>query len=1472
MILVCSICGASHYTQNCPDFAKGDHIKDKPSLNLSRSSVPNGLLIMDSGFAKGTRFGPLLAQKSYTPIKGLPFPLVLFANTPPSYYYGTDLLMLDFELQTLLSGRNVYLDTRNESKCNWMIHVSLARFSNEQNLICYQENDEIYYTAIKDIELGDILRVWYSRSYAAKIGATLLEPSPYDICNNILRSVSLDYGLDLDQNQNYLESFPSTSGGTNNQLSHHHHHASSSSSMVGGSDVNNNSNGGNSATVTSSSLCGDASSSSYDKISLPPIDSLMKTTSPKYTTNHYHMFDLDLIGGTSQSCEDYGQFNPTATSCSPSLVPIHHQQQQQHHHHPHHHSSQLGDSPSHSQFAVQQPHHSTVTDMHQHQQQQLVHSSYGGYHQQTLPEDTLSPADLINISLGASDMNIAFDSFEAGNLIGYDGGNSSSGSNLADSGISIGHGGVGMLDGGGGGKLHSRYSSSSDSLVTLNDSMGGGMVPVAPSSVTPIPSAMGGGGVGVLAGNGAVDPEADKKYPCEICLRKYMTKSNLDKHMRKHNLFLCVFCMKLFQLAEELKDHECTERKSKTAYLHCPKCLKVLSNSWSLQRHMKIHKDSNGDQLTDGLLRQQSESSDKMLLLAGGEPKDEPSIPFDELESTGLDELKPSLEPFEATEPGTDMDVHHHHHHHHHLLDMAGDEANDGTVLLESGAVADTPLVALSSITTIPITNTSSSQDMITDVQAPNGKQLYKCIVCAKLFKNPNALEKHLRKVHTVYTISNDYKTEKKVLTQINQKKTSPIKPAIAKALATKLTQKSKKMEAAAASSNGASPAAANSPTNSGPIVITPVEQIQQPPPPPPVHVPRPYNKKKHLNNVKLPTSTTPAGPLQLTTIPATATANQTTAGNKSHSIIIISNLELTNNNLIDTSQLFLNQNSNALGNKIDVKVLNSTDKLPKLVPISSHGPSPPSILPSPQQQQQQQFVGLPSLHPTTTATTTPTTAAPQSEGSCALNALIESSGINVDESQDSHLLTLSPIKMGSNSNGGATTIITSGDASSNSFLGPDELSADANDSNQQYEDGDSGDSPTGAQLTQTSYPCEECDRVFPKNYQLKRHMEIHDSTYYMCPYCDRSPLKAKTSVRKHLNTVHPERAPPKEEMNKFIATLVVKDEKILNELFIKNERKIRAKCAKQQAKQLQLQMQKQQQQQLSQQAVVIVQDVAASAMPTEQQEEVIGVAYSDEQQPAQQASAIPDNSQQLGGYESEENQGVDCGSSANGPEVRSDDESNGLKRRVVEGSGSGSVGQCGGSKSNEEVKRIRLVDANGQEVRYIAAASSNGTALKYLRKKSIGVGEGSSSSSGGNPMHPPGTAGGGGGGGQPTNIDNQMILDNLFDNISIENYEFDDNTSIQSYNMIEERFKTSFDQIQEKLDAELSFDEEQLKWQNNLMANDSSNEIGDKLLNVEDNPLARRCTSRQKRQYPEVLRQDIYLCFLPVELGEAAC
>lgn len=36
-----------------------------------------------------------------------------------------------------------------------------------------------------------------------------------------------------------------------------------------------------------------------------------------------------------------------------------------------------------------------------------------------------------------------------------------------------------------------------------------------------------------------------QKFACELCARKYITKSNLEKHMRSHDLFMCVVCMKV---------------------------------------------------------------------------------------------------------------------------------------------------------------------------------------------------------------------------------------------------------------------------------------------------------------------------------------------------------------------------------------------------------------------------------------------------------------------------------------------------------------------------------------------------------------------------------------------------------------------------------------------------------------------------------------------------------------------------------------------------------------------------------------------------------------------------------------------------------------------------------------------------------------------------------------------------------------
>lgn len=195
---VCNICGASHYTQNCPDFSVGEHVRDATPQNMSRSSIPSGLHIIETQdgtcvvtsqkFAKGSRFGPLLAERTYFPVDtALKFPLVVFGN--PMFGGG---VLGDPELEHLFREKNVYLDTTNEHMCNWMIHVPPAKYSNEQNLICFQLHNQIYYTAINDIDVGDILKVWYAPKYAAAMNTRLLSSSPYEIVNNVLRQVSMD--------------------------------------------------------------------------------------------------------------------------------------------------------------------------------------------------------------------------------------------------------------------------------------------------------------------------------------------------------------------------------------------------------------------------------------------------------------------------------------------------------------------------------------------------------------------------------------------------------------------------------------------------------------------------------------------------------------------------------------------------------------------------------------------------------------------------------------------------------------------------------------------------------------------------------------------------------------------------------------------------------------------------------------------------------------------------------------------------------------------------------------------------------------------------------------------------------------------------------------------------------------------------------------------------------------------------------
>jgi Zinc finger, C2H2 type len=210
---------------------------------------------------------------------------------------------------------------------------------------------------------------------------------------------------------------------------------------------------------------------------------------------------------------------------------------------------------------------------------------------------------------------------------------------------------------------------------------------------------------------------------------------------------------------------------------------------------------------------------------------------------------------------------------------------------------------------------------------------LHTCVVCSRAFKNPNALEKHLRTVHTVNVLTtimpaaggshnnvlkldampggvagSAYKTYKDSRKTVLHTST-PIKPSIAKALANKLTEKNNKRLLESAAGGGVSPNSEYQPQYESyqieTLNVSPTSQQQ-------------------LQQFEYAEVGSPTG--------ATTSSGAGGPGNNggNNTIIIISNVEL-NNSLIDTSQLFVNQ---------DLKLYNPPasvqDDLPKLVPISS--------------------------------------------------------------------------------------------------------------------------------------------------------------------------------------------------------------------------------------------------------------------------------------------------------------------------------------------------------------------------------------------------------------------------------------------------------------------------------------------------------------------------------------------------------
>lgn len=75
-------------------------------------------------------------------------------------------------------------------------------------------------------------------------------------------------------------------------------------------------------------------------------------------------------------------------------------------------------------------------------------------------------------------------------------------------------------------------------------------------------------------------------------------------------------------------------------------------------------------------------------------------------------------------------------------------------------------------------------------------------------------------------------------------------------------------------------------------------------------------------------------------------------------------------------------------------------------------------------------------------------------------------------------------------------------------------------------------------------HQCPECDKIFQKKYQLKRHQDIHENLFYFCPFCDRAPVKARSSLRKHFAKDHPEHQETW-QASSFLSSLLRKYEKV---------------------------------------------------------------------------------------------------------------------------------------------------------------------------------------------------------------------------------------------------------------------------------------------------------------------------------------
>jgi len=140
---------------NDTEFAKNSL---PPNLILNATSaLPDTSIIgvwAKENIPSGTRFGPMLGD------------IYLKNKVPPSVdrkYFWRVYDKITNEVKFFVDGKDV-------RKANWMRYVLPAYKNCAQNLVAYQDGDEIFFLTIKPIKKDEELTVWYCKEFAKRLG------------------------------------------------------------------------------------------------------------------------------------------------------------------------------------------------------------------------------------------------------------------------------------------------------------------------------------------------------------------------------------------------------------------------------------------------------------------------------------------------------------------------------------------------------------------------------------------------------------------------------------------------------------------------------------------------------------------------------------------------------------------------------------------------------------------------------------------------------------------------------------------------------------------------------------------------------------------------------------------------------------------------------------------------------------------------------------------------------------------------------------------------------------------------------------------------------------------------------------------------------------------------------------------------------------------------------------------------------